>query len=202
MIETLLKPESEMFPNRYRWTKAQCDRMVEIGFITGRYELIDGEILSKMGQHAPHATTIILLNNWLAAIFGNLFLRVQLPVQILGADGETNEPEPDLAVTCESATEYTEENPTPQDIRLIAEVADSSLRLDKDIKARLYARNGIPEYWIMDVNGRQIYRHREPSLEGYREIVILDAEQSVSPLGRTETVRVGDLFPAPRPAAE
>ena len=72
MTETLIAPENETFPNRRRWTRAECERLMEIGFLTGRYELIDGEVLSKMGQHAPHASAMILLGQWLTTIFGYL----------------------------------------------------------------------------------------------------------------------------------
>ena len=58
------------------------------------------------------------------------------------------------------------------------------------------------ECWAMDVNGRRQHRHRQPSQEGYREIVILGETQSVSPLDRAETIRVGELSTAPNPGAE
>ena len=201
MIETLIAPEDETFPNRRRWTRTECQRMVEIGFLTGRYELIDGEVLSKMGQHAPHATALMLIKHWLTAVFGDLFARPQLPIVVPGEEGETTEPEPDLAVTREPATAYTENNPGPQDVSLVVEVADSSLNFDLNTKALLYARVGIPEYWVMDINGRRLHRHRQPTHSGYLELVVLSEAESVSPLSRSETVCVGDLLPAPRPAA-
>ena len=76
------------------------------------------------------------------------------------------------------------------------EVSDTMLGFDLSTKARLYARHGVPEYWVMDVNGRCLHRHRGPSPEGYAEVVILAAEQTVSPPARPDAaVRVGELLP-------
>ena len=121
---------------------------------------------------------------------------MQGPIAILGDEGETNEPEPDIAVTSESTTAYLARHPEPQELLLVVEVSDTTLGFDLTTKARLYARNGIPEYWVMDVNGRHLYRHRSPSPEGYVDVAVLTAEQSVATMARPEaTVRVGELLP-------
>src|SRR5437867_8451029 len=101
----------ETLPNRIRWTRQQCDRLRDAGVLTGRYELIDGEILSKMGQKPPHAVAIGLLLQWLAGVFGIEFVRVQTTADAGGADPDHNEPEPDLAVTQLPLRSYAARHP-------------------------------------------------------------------------------------------
>ena len=201
MTETLTEPENETFPNRKRWTVADCERLVKKGELVGRYELIDGEIISKMGQHAPHASAIILLARWLITLFGFDCLRTQSPIVLSGRVGRTNEPEPDIVITREAVEAYFGRNPGPADVRLVAEISDSTLRFDLRTKAALYARVGIPEYLVLDIAGRQIYRHRVPTHSGYTEIVILGENDNLTLLDRTETIQVSELFP-PVPEAQ
>ncbi len=82
---------------------------------------------------------------------------------------------------------------------LIAEVADSTLRSDLAAKTLLYARVGIPEYLILDIAARQIVRHRRPTHEGYTEKATRTEDETLTILGRSEAVRVGDQL-APQPA--
>ena len=202
MIETLIRPERETFPSRKRITRTMCQSLVNNGLLDERYELIDGWVILKAPGKPPHRIASTLVRNLLFTIFGSLYVQYKSGLALPGPEGETTEPQPDIAVTLAPTTEYFDSNPGPQDVRLVVEVSNTTLDFDLDTKALLYARVEIPEYWVMDVNGRQIYRHREPSQEGYREIVILRETENVSPLNRTEIVRVGDLFPAPRPAAD
>ena len=71
-----------------------------------------------------------------------------------------------------------------------------TLNFDLTIKARLYARVGIPEYLVLDVTGRQIHRHRVPAQTGYGEVLVLGENDSLTILDRTETIHVGDLLPS------
>ena len=196
MANTSLTPEFVSFPNRRRWTRDECRRLEDMGLLAGRYELIDGEILSLMGQNPPHRIVVILLSGWLASLFGFTTVQTQGPIAIPGEDGETNEPEPDIAVTRESTTAYLSRHPEPPELLLAVEVSDTTLGFDLNTKARLYARHGVQEYWVMDINGRCLHRHRAPSPEGYREVVVLTAEQSVSPMARPDAaVGVRELLP-------
>lgn len=197
MANTSFVPEFEPFPNRRRWTCDECRQMAEIGLLEGRYELIDGEILSLLGQNPPHRMTLMLIAGWLVSLFCFYTVQMQGPIAILGEEGETNEPEPDIAVTREPTTAYRTRHPEPQELLLLVEVADTTLGFDLHIKSRLYARHGVQEYWVMDVNGRRLHRHRMPAAAGYDEVVILTEEQTIAPLARPEaTMRVGDLLPS------
>ena len=129
MANTTVAPEFEPFPHRRRWTRDKCHRLAEMGFLDGRYELIDGEILSLMGQNPPHRMTLMLIAGWLVSLFGFYYLQMQGPIAIIGEEGETNEPEPDIAVTSEPTTAYRTRHPEPQELLLLVEVSDFHARV-------------------------------------------------------------------------
>ena len=183
-------------PEPIRWTCRQFHEILEQGILVGRYELIDGEILSKIGQKRPHALTIMLLMKALIALFGVDYVQCQLPMPVRGRDGERNEPEPDAVVLSRPALEFREENPSAEDALLVVEVADSSISFDRNRKAALYARAGVGDYWIIDLNDRQILVHRQPSSEGYGEVTAFRSDELLTALARPDApVRVADLLP-------
>lgn len=190
-------PETqEAAPNRIRWTRRQYRAMRDADILEGRYELIEGEIISKMGQNRPHVIVIVLLCEWLRQIFGGAFVQAQGPIQTSTNDTDFSEPEPDVAVTLQPATAYLERLPTPSDLVLVVEVSDTTLRFDRSTKAGLYARAGICEYWIVDIAGRQVLVHRRPAAEGYMEITAYNSDERIATLAQAETsVRVADLLP-------
>ena len=193
---SLRRPKNVPAPTRIRLTRRQCEALVESCELKGRYELIDGEIISKMGQSRRHALGIILLNAWLTATFGPLFIQIQLPIDVAESDNEINEPEPDGAVFRETATVYSNDNPGPNDVLLIVEIADTSLRFDLRTKAARYSRAGIADYWVLDIVGRRLYVHREPTEDGYRNVTVYAEGESLASLARPDAeVRVGELLP-------
>ena len=182
-------------PNRVRFTRKICDFLVDNDLLTGRFELIAGEVISKMGQKPAHATILSLIADFLADIFGSRYVRSQLPIELEGLTDETNEPEPDIAVTQESRLSFVARHPLPHEVALLVEVADTSLSFDLRVKSLLYAKAGIADYWVVDVTGRRLIVHRKPSLEGYLEIVAYSEEETISTLARPEsTLHVSDLM--------
>ena len=112
------------------------------------------------------------------------------------SDNETSEPEPDVAVLAQTATAYSERNPSPADLRLVVAASDTTLRFDLSTKAALYARAGIADYWVVDVTGRQIFVHRQPTANGYTEITAYTADEEIATLARPDApVRVAALLP-------
>ena len=192
-------PEQEAVsptPNRIRISRKMCEALADNDLLTGRYELIDGEIISKMGQKPVHATVIRRLNALLIRIFGERFVGVQLPIELEGTDRETNEPEPDLVVSIGDADDYSLRHPLPQEVLLLAEVADTSLAFELTVKSLLYAKAGVADYWVVDVKGRRLVVHRKPSSEGYLEIIEYSEEEFLSPLARPDAmILVSDLMP-------
>jgi Uma2 family endonuclease len=193
-LEPVAPPTLESLP-RKKWTRCEIEELISKGWSAKRYELIDGELIDKkMGQNLPHLLARMWIQQWLVAIFG--FLRVQSegPILMPGADNEQNEPEPDLVVLRLPLHELGRKA-QPEDVLLVVEVAASSLRLDLSQKAGLYARAGIPDYWVLDTEQRRMIVHREPTAGKYGSVIVYSEEESVSPIAAPESeFRVAAAF--------
>ena len=78
---------------------------------------------------------------------------------------------------------------------MIVEVADSSLRYDLGEKAMLYSQAGISDYWVVDIGGQVVHQHRNPTVDGYQEITVLDQSSKLSPLCKPEAeLSLAELF--------
>lgn len=186
---------SVAYPEPKKWTVEECYRLQESGLLEGRYEVIHGEIYSKMGQKPPHSRSLSGLLLCLDSIFSMRRIRIQSPIALPAPHGRYSEPEPDVVVTVDNVLTYTE-HPTPADLLLAAEVSDTSLRFDRRTKAPLYAQCGVEEYWILDVVKRQLFVYREPSEDGYRYTRIYAEGETVALLAKPEApIAVKDLFP-------
>ena len=133
-------------------TVEEFHRMASAGIFDEdeRVELLEGVIVAMTPQSAPHARRIQWLTRFLVRTLGDEYaVRPQLPLTL----GERNEPEPDLAVV---RTDATSEDRHPQTAVLVVEVAGDSLRRDRRVKAALYARSGVPEYWIVNLEARVV----------------------------------------------
>jgi len=149
-----------------KFTADEFERMVEAGIFREdeRLELIGGEIvqMAPIGHH--HAACVANLNKRLVTGVGDRALVwVQGPAR-LAIDSV---PEPDLALL--RSHSYRRGAPRPDDVLLVVEVAESSLRYDQTVKLPLYAGAGVPEYWIVSVEGEWIEVCRSPAGERYRE---------------------------------
>lgn len=115
-------------------------------------------------------------------------------IEVARLDRSSCAPEPDIVVTENDFRSYPRP-PRPQDVCLVVEVSDSTLRYDLRTKAALYARAGIVEYWVADSNGRKLIVHREPTEGQYASVVSYGVDASVMPLAAPgHTVLVGALF--------
>jgi|SRR5579872_636239 len=187
----------EQMPGRMRFTRAQCAAIEAAGELKfGPYELIDGEIISKMPVNPPHCLTLNALCAWLSSVFGILFVRCQMPIDVGDADPDHNDPLPDAAVTIGPNSAYGKCHPGRSDLLLVCEVSDSTVRLDRTAKTKLYALAGISEYWIFDIITRRLLIHRRPVSEGYAEIVAYGPDDRAATLARPdERVQVSALLP-------
>lgn len=176
-----------------RWTREEYERLVEQGFFDPeeRIELVDGAIYEMTPQTSFHAAGIRATDSALRPVFTEGYdIRSQLPLA-LGLDSE---PEPDVAVVPGKWEDYIRSHPTSA--VLIVEVADSSLLHDHKRKTGLYARAGIPEYWILNLVKRCLEVFRNPHDGAYTVHLILHDGDSVSPLARSEAaIAVGSLLP-------
>jgi len=179
-----------------RFNRAQYHWVFDNGLfdVEHHHELIEGDIVDKMGQKEPH---IGLLMRWTAAltqIFGSAFVRTQLPIVV----SDDSEPEPDVSIASNHGDTYLASGETTPaaDIRLLIEVSVNTLAYDLGIKAMLYARAGIPDYWVSDVANRRLIIHRDPTPEGYATIITLAETQSASPLAAPAvSFAIADFLP-------
>jgi Uma2 family endonuclease len=138
----------------------------------------------------------MLVAEWLAQTFGFRLVNQEAAIDVAPEDNPTNAPQPDLIVLTREATHFRSANPRPEDLRLVVEIADSSLNFDLTTKAALYARAGIAEYWVLDVAGRRLLVHREAKAGGYASIIAYGEQESVAPLTAPQAeFRVADAFP-------
>jgi len=169
--------------SRKRWTRSEVSALEATGLLAGqRVELIGGELLNKMGKNRPHVNATIKLRLWMERVFGGEFVACEAPVEVAPGDQAASEPEPDLVALKPSANPFSLSTPLPSDVALLVEVSDSSLTLDLTIKARLYARAGIADYWVLDINGRRLIVHREPEGGRYTSVIAFNEDEQVSPL--------------------
>jgi Uma2 family endonuclease len=109
--------------------------------------------------------------------------------------GEYSEPQPDLALLKPHPDFYAREHPTPEDVLLVVEVMDSSASYDREVKVPLYARFGIPETWLVDVEQGLVEVYRAPGPEGYQQVRTLRRGERLSPQAFPElSVMVDELL--------
>ena len=180
-----------------RWTRTEYEQMVDAGiFQPGEHvELLDGEILAMTPQRSAHTSVVHAVAAALGRAFGpGHFVRNQSPLALDPA----SEPEPDVAVVAGSLWDYAQAHPSTA--LLIVEVADTSLRLDRQQKGALYARAGIADYWIINLPDGLVEVYREPVQTstgwGYRLVQSRRRSESIAPLARPEAeIAVADMLP-------
>jgi len=144
-------------------------RMAEVGLLgpEDRVELIEGEIIDMTPIGTAYAGRVDRLNDFLSrSLHGRAIVRVQGPVRL----GRRSEPQPDLAVLHYRDDFYASAHPGPADLLLIIEVADTTARYDRDVKVPLYARQGIGEVWLVDLETGGVEVYREPEQGAYRRV--------------------------------
>lgn len=154
---------------RHRLTVEDFHRLAESGILgeDDRVELIGGELIDMTPIGSRHAATVRNLINLLAGHLGSdHWLDAQNPVRL----GEDNEPQPDVAVLRRRDHGYASRLPAAEEVLLVVEVADSSLAFDRDVKLPLYARFGIPEARLVDLEGERIEVHSAPEAGEYGHV--------------------------------
>lgn len=182
---------------RYHFTQREYYAMVGAGVFTedSRVELIRGDIVPMSPINALHAGTLKRLVGLVTAgLAGQAVFGVQDPILI----DENSEPQPDLTICKPRPDDYTEAHPKPDEIWLVVEVSDSSVRYDREVKVPLYASAGIAEVWLLDLNATVLEIYRTPSADGYKSIQRLKPGDTVSPLAFPDlTLEVAALLPPP-----
>jgi Uma2 family endonuclease len=185
MAETSLLDRASI--TRRKLDVDEYHRMGEAGILheDDRVELIEGDLVEMAPIGSPHASTVNTLAELLGAALGRrAIVAPQNPIRL----DDRSEPQPDLAVLRRHEHRYYGRLPGPDDVLLIVEVADSSLRHDRDAKLPLYAKHGIPEVWIVNLVDKLVEVCRDPRPDG--------CYGTVAPVGRG-----GALEPALLPGA-
>jgi Putative restriction endonuclease len=184
-MATVLEPapvvRRAVWPVPYQFTVQQYHRMIQLRILMedDPVELLEGWIAKKMPHNPPHDGTVWVIQTALQPLVAPAWI-VRTQSSITTRDSE---PEPDIVVARAPGSKYLTAHPTPKDIGLIVEVADSSLDIDRDLKARLFARAKIPIYWIVNIPERRVEVYTNPrrgKSPAYRERQDYGIDASVS----------------------
>jgi len=170
--------QMETWPRRHRVTVHDYHRMAEVGVLApdARVELIEGEIIDMAPIGKDHQSIVDQLNRMLVRAVGeDAIVRVQGSVRL----GEWSEPQPDLVVLRPSPDFYRARFATGADSFLVIEVSDTTLRYDRDEKVPLYARHGVPEVWVVDVQRTALLVYGDPNDGAYDRHIELERPASV-----------------------
>ena len=184
-------------PSRKRWTRTECASLEASGLLDQQHlELVEGELIDKAGKKRPHVNALTLMHARLQSVFGARFVNPNAPIDVSPEDNPSNAPEPDIIVLNRDFSHFRSANPSPQDLHLVVEVADTTLNFDLTVKAALYARAGIAEYWVLDVQGRRLIVHRHPQSGKYATILVYNEQEEVAPLAAPHAMfKAADAFP-------
>lgn len=152
--------------------------MIAKGILTedDRVELLDGMLIEKMTKSPPHTVATDLTRRILELMIPEGWcVRIQDPITLA-----KSEPEPDIAIVRGTVRDFEARHPHAKEVGLVIEVADVSLSRDRGIKQRVYARAGLPTYWIINLVDRQIEIHSEPAIKksAYANRVVLQSNET------------------------
>ena len=151
-----------------------------------RVELIEGELIDMAPIGQDHASTVNeLAETLILACAGAAYVSVQNPIAV----DNYNEPQPDLAICRARPDRYRKTRPGPADVLVLIEVADSTLRFDRTVKLRVYARAGVAEFWLVDLKRRVLEVYRLPVGDQYTAMTTHGAQDTLS-LSLAPTIQV------------
>ena len=180
-----------------KFTVAEYYRMAEVGILRPdeRVELIEGEIILMPPIGPRHAGDVIRSIRLFSRLDDDRFvLQIQNPLHL----AEQSEPEPDVMLLRPRADDYTASHPTPANVLLVIEVADSSLDYDRAVKAHIYGRAGVPETLVLNLPEDCIEGFDQPGPEGYARHTIYRRGDQIRPVSLPDLeLAVADLLPPP-----
>ena len=166
--------------SKRRFTADDYQRMGQVGILSedDRVELIDGEVVAMTPIGPRHNACVTSATRALVRAAGDdALVQPQGSVRL----DLYHEPEPDLVLLRPRADFYASRHAGPEDILLIIEIADSSIEYDRDVKARIYAESGIPEYWLADLNANLLSRYSAPERGAFRCLDRYRRGESIAP---------------------
>lgn len=176
-------------------TVEQYDAMIENGVFdeNDQIELLNGVIIEKMPKGTKHATLNDIIATHLINRFGEkVCVKNQNPIWL----DEFSEPEPDIVLAKPPFERYFDAHPTPDEIFLILEIADSTLGYDRNTKGAAYSRAGIRQYLLLNVQEKTLEDYREPGADGFQSKQTYRAEQTFNLVAFPDiSLNVSDFLP-------
>ena len=166
---------------RRRFTLDEYHRMGETGILgeDDRVELIEGEIIEMSPIGSRHAAIVARIHHLFSIrLDDRAVVWSQNPLLLAR---HQSEPQPDVMLLAPRADFYASGLPEPPDVRLLVEVADSSLLYDRRTKFPLYARSGVAEAWLVDLDSGRLEIHRGTGSAGYRDVRVVSSDETFSP---------------------
>ncbi len=191
-------PEGSPGPEPYKFSLDEAYAIGETGIFRGTdVELIGGQFLIREPGLPPHSGMVNRLVEWFRERPDAApILHVQNPLQVSTLDL----PVPDVTLLRRRSDLYESSHPGPEDVLLVIEVANTSLRYDQSTKAPLYAAAGIETYWIVDVNAETVHVHTDPCNERYENVQVRErGDMLLLPVPDAAQLPVSDLFPDTKP---
>jgi Uma2 family endonuclease len=180
----------------HRISGADYDRMTALGILGPQHkiELINGYMVNKMARDAAHDGNLTALDETIAELGLKGWVRRSQMALVL----RENRPEPDYVIARGNRHTYLQQHPTPQDVALVVEVANSTLAVDRTDKLSLYAENQIPVYWIVNTASRTVEVYESPVGATYQKQTDYKPGDTVPLIldGQTFSIAVADILPS------
>lgn len=177
-----------------RFSVEEYHRMAETGILKpdDRVELLDGDIIPMAPMSSRHAAVVRkIARHFEKVLVGRTHVSVQLPIRL----DDFSEPEPDVALLQPRSNDYADAHPGPRDVLLLIEVAQSSLVLDRELKIPQYARAGIAEVWLFNLEQQHVECFSEPGPRGYATVTVHRRGATLAPRAFPQTTaKVDDLL--------
>ncbi len=151
----------------YKWSIKEWHELIDSGVLRGKsVQLLEGEIITVSPEKPIHSSRIVRVADYLRnALQGHAQIREAHPITL-----DDSEPELDIAIVRSRDNFYDDHHPYAKDIYWLIEVANKTLKTDMETKSRIYARNNIPEYWIIDLVNKQLIIYTQPQKNGYGKV--------------------------------
>lgn len=150
-----------------KWSISDWHKLIESGILDDKnVEFLEGEIISMAPEGIPHSATNREIDEYLRELLKDrAYISQAHPITLINS-----EPEPDIAILHLPKQNYRTRHPHAEDIYWLIEVSQTTLNFDLTNKAQIYAQNGIAEYWVIDLNNKQVIVHTQPVNNQYQKV--------------------------------
>jgi len=176
-----------------KWSLADYHRLVATGLLDGRaVELLAGDLVTMPPEGPEHAQLSTDAADCLRQLLGDrALIRDSKPITL---PEQASEPEPDLAIARPQRALYRQRHPHPEDLFGVIEYANTSLAKDREVKRQLYARAGIPAYWLVDLQNRQVIAYSAPQAGEYQQVQVLTSGELTLPAFPDKPMAISHLL--------